>query len=704
MFKSTNYINSFILIVLVALVIYFDSFKTISTQIQTILPNSEQKELLKKFNEFQNSKKILLFVEGLEKDSLNKLKIIENELLKINGLKLEKNQTNKNLQKFQEDYKFYINNFDKNSLINLDIDSKLEELRFNLLNANFSYFFDKNDPLSLLEKNKIERNYSLKNGQLIIKDLGYLSIFTINNSINSISQYEDIYDSIQSKTNMYENIKIFSPIFYFVENSRIIQQDVRTIILFSTITLILLYILILRDIKLLINSFITLSSSILLALFISSFLFKELSIFVIVFGISISTVAIDYMFHHYVHNHYEKKKEFNKQVFLGMFTTVGAFFIISFISFDLIKQICYFSIISLIFSYLQFSFLYPKIGFIYTKRKNINFHLFSKIKPSIIILFSIILILISLNQINFDSNLKNLDVENKKLNQLENFFNEKLTNQDNIPVLIKGNSINSLIKNSKILKNKYPNAFIPLSTLITEEEFLERKEFLKQINIDSIKTQLEKKSLDFGFKENFFDTTYRYDLKKPDYTLEDISNLGLEILAFKDYFITYANVPKNQENEFYKYDFVESLSVKKMFEASLNSIYKELILYGSLTILFIIIMVFISSKKNYLHTLSYIIFPFSLILLLSFFTSFNILHFFMLFIILSISIDYGIYMGSLNINQNNNEAILYSLLSTFAGFGVLIFSNINALFSIGITATIGILAITILLIILKRSK
>ncbi|MEZ4692583.1 MAG: hypothetical protein R2837_00850 [Aliarcobacter sp.] len=80
----------------------------------------------------------------------------------------------------------------------------------------------------------------------------------------------------------------------------------------------------------------------------------------IVFGISISTVAIDYMFHHYVHNHYEKKKEFNKQVFLGMFTTVGAFFIISFISFDLINKFVIFSIVSLIFSYLQFSFLYSK--------------------------------------------------------------------------------------------------------------------------------------------------------------------------------------------------------------------------------------------------------------------------------------------------------------------------------------------------------
>ena len=704
MFKLTNYINGLILAILIVLVIYFDSFKVISTQIQSILPNSEQKELLEKFNEFQSSKKILLYVDGLEKESLEKIKNIENELLKIDGLKLEKNQSNKNLQKFQEDYKFYINNFDKRNLENLNINSKLEEIKFNLINADFSYFFDKNDPLSLLEKTENKKNYSLKNGHLIIKDLGYLSIFTINSSINSISQYEEIYDLVQNKTNIYENVKVFSPIFYFVENSRIIKNDVKTIILSSTIVLVLLYILILRDLKLLINSFITLSSSILLALFISSFIFKELSIFVTVFGISISTVAIDYMFHHYVHNYYEEKKEFNKHVFLGMITTVGAFFIISFISFDLIKQICYFSIISLVFSYLQFSFLYPKIGFIYKNKKEINFHLFSKIKPSVVILLSFVLIVISLKQLGFDSNLKNLDVENKKLNQLENFFNEKLTNQDNIPILIKANSIDSLIKNSKILKNEYPNAFVPLSVLISQEEFLEKKEFLEKIKIDSIKSQLEIKSLDFGFKENFFNKSYMYNVQIPNYTQEDIINLGLEVLAFKDYFISYANVPKSQENEFYNYSFVESLSIKSMFEESLNSIYKELIFYGFTTILFIIIMVLISSKKNYLNTFSYIIFPFSLILLLSFFSSFNILHFFMLFIILSISIDYGIYMGSSNINQNSYEAILYSLLSTFAGFGVLIFSKVNALFSIGITATIGIFAIAILLIILKRSK
>jgi predicted RND superfamily exporter protein len=75
-----------------------------------------------------------------------------------------------------------------------------------------------------------------------------------------------------------------------------------------------------------------------------------------------------------------------------------------------------------------------------------------------------------------------------------------------------------------------------------------------------------------------------------------------------------------------------------------------------------------------------------------------------MFILLSISIDFGIYMASKNINKNSYKAVLYSLLSTFAGFGVLVFSHINALFSIGIIATLGIAAVTFLLILLKRSS
>jgi len=80
----------------------------------------------------------------------------------------------------------------------------------------------------------------------------------------------------------------------------------------------------------------------------------------------------------------------------------------------------------------------------------------------------------------------------------------------------------------------------------------------------------------------------------------------------------------------------------------------------------------------------------------------NILHVFMLFTILSIGIDYAIYLSKEN-DICTQKAIIYSLVSTFAGFGVLVFSQINALYSLGMVATIGIVSIFILLLFMKRN-
>jgi predicted exporter len=75
----------------------------------------------------------------------------------------------------------------------------------------------------------------------------------------------------------------------------------------------------------------------------------------------------------------------------------------------------------------------------------------------------------------------------------------------------------------------------------------------------------------------------------------------------------------------------------------------------------------------------------------------NILQIFMLFVIVSLSIDYGIYMSQKGVSIQTQRAILFSLMSTFAGFGVLVFSSIGVLFYIGEVATLGLLAIFILL-------
>lgn len=688
---------------MICCVVFFGSFKSISTQLDTILPSSDEKELLQTFNTLQSSKKIFLSVKGNSQESLNTIKDLEQKLLKIEGVSLEKFKANVNLQQYKNDYAFYIHDFKEKSFAHLDIDKHLSLLKSNILTSDFSYFIDKNDPFNLLQKEIDEKNTVFKNGHLFIKEYGYFSVFNLDNALNSLEQYEGVYDAIHAVIPSTEAIKVFSPIFYFVENSRIIKNDVNTIILYSMVVLFLLYWGILRNIKLLIYTLITLGSSALLALLTLSFLFDKISVFAVVFGVSISTVAIDYMFHHYVHDHYRTKKDFNKEVFFGMITSVGAFFIISFVSFELLKQICYFAMISLLFSYFQFSVLYPKIGFPQATNKDekvLKFH--ANIKPISVILFSMVVIAVAFSQIKVDLNLKNLDVDNPSLKALESSFAQSVEQQNNMPFLIQASSIDALIKNARILKKTYPNAHIPLSILLDKETFLKRRDFLEKENLNKINLLLNKKASNYGFKEGYFEQAYTYNKEVPLYTLEKLQQLNLEVFAYKDAFVSHGYLPKDKKETFSQYPFLQSLSIKDMFENKLTSIYKELVFYGVLTILFIVLMILFSSRRNHLISFSYVLFPVAMVLALSFFINFNILHLFMLFVLLSISIDFGIYMGSKNLNHKSYKAILYSLLSTFAGFGVLIFSKINALFSMGIIATVGTVAIAILLIILKR--
>jgi predicted exporter len=701
LFKLNNYLSIIIVSVCLLLAISFNSFSHISTKLDTILPNSHEKELLSQFHKFQSNKKILISIKGFDSNTLKEIREIEKKLNKIDGLKIDNLKRNKQLEKYKQNYTFYLNEIDKTKLININIKKELADLKEQILKADFSYKINKQDPLKLINKKELKLSTQTKNGHLILKGYGYLTIFSIDSTINTLDEYELLYDEIKNITP--SKLKTFSPIFYFVENSRTIKKDINKIIILSTIFLFLLYLIILRNIKLLFNSVNTIASSILFALFITSLIFESISIFVLVFGISVSTVAIDYMFHNYMHNYYYKKRTINKDVFFGMATTVGAFFILSFTSFDLIKQLSYFCIVSLVFSYLQFTFIFRRIGF---KRKDSisfeNFKFKKKIKASYIFFLSLIIIIFSSLQVKFDSNLKNLDVENIKLKQDELFFTNKLKQDTNINVLLKTKTIEELINKASVLKDKYPNSHIPISSLITENKFIQKQKELKFLQLEKLKIELVKHSQELGFKSTLFEDAYKYKDSIPKYNLDYLNTLNIEVLKYKELYITHALLPKSKISEYENLEYIQLLSIKELFEKKLMNTNKELLTLGSLTIIFILLMLFISTKKNYFIALSFLSFPLAVILLLSVFIEFNILHTFMIFIILAIGIDFGIYMSSQNIDKNTYKAIIYSLLSTFAGFGVLIFSNISSLFSIGIIATIGILSIAILLLILKR--
>ncbi len=693
-----------ILIFLFSLIFFLlvSKHSNISTSLLSTIPESKNKELIKNFEETKNSKILMLAVKGFDKDSLNKIKEIETKFEKIQYLELKKETKNSALQKHLEKYQPFLQELNKDKIESLNIKENLASLYKELTSSFIPIFINKSDPFNLYIK-PISSNQTIKikNSHLILEDFGYLSYFNIQS--NDLDSYISIYKEVNLILKNYENVVAFSPIFYFVENSIAIKSEANNIISLALIILLALYILILKNINLLINSLVSLATSLMIAITLLTNIYSEVSIFVIVFGICISTIAIDYMFHHYLHNYYEEKLDINKEVFFGFITTISAFIIFSFTDFILIKQLSIFAIISLSISYLHFSFLYPRIKF--NKKETFwiktEFSL-GKINKNHLLIFSLLIILLSSFFVKFDLNLRNLDYENIPLKNKEHFFMDRLSSKkSNINIMIEAKSINELIQRAKKIKDISKFAFIPLSSLVDIKSFEQEKNrlsFLEEFN-----GLINQEALKIGFRKEYFSSAYNINLEKPIYSLEKIKKYGIEVFKFDGKYITYALVDKNSFQQMSNIPYIKSLSIKELFENTMIDLIDELVILGVLALAIIILLIMIIAKEEKIQAFVFLTFPFAMFLLYGMFYGLNILHIFMMFIILSLSIDYAIY-SSKSVGLNTKKAIIYSLLSTFAGFGVLIFTKTNSLFSIGIIATIGILSITILLIFLKEKN
>ena len=178
--------------------------------------------------------------------------------------------------------------------------------------------------------------------------------------------------------------------------------------------------------------------------------------------------------------------------------------------------------------------------------------------------------------------------------------------------------------------------------------------------------------------------------------MEPFRAYGLTLYEQDGTFYTIALTQEKQELE--SFDFATDIDIKKMFEKVASEMHKSVLLFSFFVFCPIAILLILSVQKRFLHPLNYILFPSSFVLsVLVTLGSLNIMHIFSLIILIAIGIDYGIYMSSENKKSNSVLAIKYSLLSTFAAFGVLIFSSITALNSIGIVISLGLFAIFLLI-------
>lgn len=173
-----------------------------------------------------------------------------------------------------------------------------------------------------------------------------------------------------------------------------------------------------------------------------------------------------------------------------------------------------------------------------------------------------------------------------------------------------------------------------------------------------------------------------------------------KILQKDDKFYTKLNIDSNDLESIKDLDFVDTRSIKELSDEITSGIYKPMIIVLSIVIIIMVAIVFAVTRS--LVSFSYTIAPLSIISLYFLTSEVNIMHLFSLLIIVVSSVDYGIYVEKEGENIKTLHAIIFSSITTIAGFGFLSFSNILALRSFGLTIAIGLIVILVLLLFQKR--
>jgi predicted exporter len=672
---------------------------SITGDLTSLLPNSASKELLDIYTRFHPSQEILIGVEGFSKASLERLTTIEKRLCD-HPLLQEENPLSPNakLLAYAKAHAFYLRDLAHETPV--EVRPRLQALYDKTVNSSFYTAVDTLDPLGYFKPfAPRQSDLKLRDGRLALGDYGYMLVFSLSQPHPSKEEAQNVYDAVHRATDDLQGVRVFSPLFYFVENAHKIQTDVTVLVLFSTSLLILLYAFMLKNLSLLLNTVLSLLTSTLLALMLTNLIFKELSLIVLAFGNAVGTLAIDYMFHHYFHGHYREKKPFNASVFYGFLTTVVGFGCFAFVDFVLIRQLCVFAMLSLTFSYLQFAFLFPMLGF-KAPHFRINLDISFKLPYRLIALGALGAIAVSIPFVRIDTNLRHLDYHNIALEQQEVFFKQAMHKEGYVPFVVKASSLDALIRQSREIQDSFTRPFIMLSYLYDKAFAAQRAHQLEALGLEKQRETLQSEATAVGFRPGLFQNAYNDALLHPPLsplTLQNVQEMGFDVIFFDRAYYTYGLIKADEKALLEQRGYAFGVDATELFRQMLSNLSRQFLIGGTLALSLMFAVLFWRCRHSFAMSVSYLLLPCALMLLLNF-DALNIVHLFMLFIVIAFGVDYGIYMGLHTFPvRESRYAVLFSLASTFAGFGVLIFSRVGALNAMGVTVCVGISAIFILL-------
>jgi predicted exporter len=423
---------------------------------------------------------------------------------------------------------------------------------------------------------------------------------------------------------------------------------------------------------------------------------------VIAFGAGIATIAEDYLFMLFLNDNY-RKRQFNWAVFWGFVATEVGLAALSFIDFPLIAQLALFAFLSLAISYLIFAFIFPRLEFYQESAPQKSDLFFEKllilrrIPPFIFTLIAFGLLAFAIPRLTFDSNFRHLDYQNRPLLEAEKLFEETL-GEDRIPVIIQAKNSEELLRNAEILKEHVPSSYSIANVALSDAKSLERSKMIRAYDFKTLRKNLESASKEAGFRSGMFKNSYLPLQDLPPYTLnaDALKILGAEIVKTESGVMSLAYIKTADLQALTLYPFLIPIDPRELLSSSATNALKAfatIFIIGFFLLLAIIIVV---TRKRALYALNFLFFPMAVVLaLFALSGSYNLMHLFALFLMMVYGIDYGIYLSRGELSSSM-KAVVYSCLTTFAGFGVLILSDVPAVHSIGEVTIVGIVAIMVL--------
>ncbi len=678
-----------------------------STNMLSIFPQNSYTKQLEDASKLQSLNRLIIISKGSDKVSKEHLEKIAEKIKELEGvdkLYFKVGSIHSPTAKYLREH--YAERLDINSsrTAPLYVQKRLQTLYNEMVSSFMFSGLNTTDPLELFSDPMQQKNVQSKNGIALFQAKDYMLTTTLKIKVSDVDGAQKLYDEVHSIVDDYgEDVIAFAPHFFTAENSTKIKGEVNLIITATMVLLLLFYAFTLRDYKVLILTSIALGSSLFVGLSAVTFLFEDVSIFTLAFGSGIAMMAVDYFFHYYFHGYYSQKEKSRKKVFYAFLTTVSGFAILYFADFPLIQQLALFGIAALTFSYFQFSFLFASWKF-EPKENRFRLQAISNgfIDSKIVLIISLLLLGFALSKLHFSGDLRQLDYQNDKLLTLQEQI--KAGASDERAVLVYGRTLDEMLVKMEGIQKEQPS-FRSLAKVSRSKEGFDRYiQSLEEVDFTKLREELEHEATKTGFRKGTFSSAYSFvdniHYSKPN--LEIAKQLGFETLQLDDgRWMSLAFIEASQSKALSYDNELVLLEASTLLKKGVEDVLDQLVMIAALTFGFITVLLIILLKNRALVAMNYVLFPLAVIATtLALIGTFSVMHLFALIIVMVAGIDYGIYMS--DVQEETDEAIYYAMLTTFAGFGIFVFSHIGALHHIGLVIALGIVSTFMLQTVQKR--